>query len=318
MSKVILITGIGGDISQGVATILRESRPDFRLIGVDIHAQHGGHLFVDVIEIIPRASDPSYRAAIQTVVNRHTVDILIPMSEPELGALYPFSDFCPGVTWLTAGAGVVAAGLDKLATVHALKSLGLPVPWTIPVGDRAPLAYPCILKNRYGSGSRTIFRIESAEDAEYFARRYPDAVFQELLEPADREVTCAVYRKQNGEVMNLLMLRRLTGGFTGWAKVIDDEETSQMCKRIAEGLDLRGSMNVQLRITDQGPRVFEINPRFSSTVLMRHRMGFSDVLWAIEEAEGNAVRFPAIDPDKTMVRVQTAAIFTSIDAEEKQ
>jgi carbamoyl-phosphate synthase large subunit len=318
MSNVVLITGIGGDISQGVATILRESRPDLRLIGVDVHTQHGGHLFVDVIENIPSASDPNYRAELQAVIAKHAVDILIPMSEPELGALHPFDDFCPGIKWITAGAGVVAAGLDKLATVHALENLGLPVPWTMPVSDAGPLAYPCILKNRYGSGSRAVFRIESAEDARYFTKRYPDAVFQELLEPADREVTCAVYRKQDGEVLSLLMLRRLTGGFTGWARVIDDEVTSQMCKRIAEGLDLRGSMNVQLRLTDQGPRVFEINPRFSSTVMMRHRMGFSDVLWAIEEAEGNTVRFPAIDRNKIMVRVQAAAIFDAMDAGEMQ
>jgi len=318
MSKVVLITGIGGDIAQGVATILRESRPDLRLIGVDVHTQHGGHLFVDVNEIIPSASDSNYRAALRAVVAKHAVDIVIPMSEPELGALHPFDDFCPGVKWITAGAGILAAGLDKLATVHSLERLGLPAPWTIPVSDGGPLAYPCILKNRYGSGSRAVFRIESAEDAEYFAKRYPEAVFQELLEPADREVTCAVYRKQDGEVLSLLMLRRLTGGFTGWAKVIDEEETSQMCKRIAEGLDLRGSMNVQLRLTNQGPRVFEINPRFSSTVLMRHRMGFSDVLWAIEEAEGNAVHFPVIDRNKIMVRVQAAAIFDSIDVGEMQ
>ncbi len=313
-----MITGIGGDISQGVATILRESRPDLRLVGVDVHVQHGGHLFVDAFETIPGANASSYRAALKSVVAKHSVDTLIPMSEPELGALHPFDDFCPGIKWITAGPGVVAAGLDKLATVQALGSLGLPAPWTSPVSDGGPVAYPCILKNRYGSGSRAVFRIECAKDAEYFAKRYPDAVFQELLEPADREVTCAVYRKQDGEVLSLLMLRRLTGGFTGWAKVIDDEETSQMCKRIAEGLDLRGSMNVQLRITDQGPRVFEINPRFSSTVLMRHRMGFFDVLWAITEAEGRAVHFPAIDRNKIMVRVQAATIFDAIDAGEAQ
>ena len=68
-------------------------------------------------------------------------------------------------------------------------------------------------------------------------------------------------------------------------------------------------MNVQLRLTDRGPRVFEINPRFSSTVLMRHRMGFTDVLWAIEEAEGKTVSYPTIPDNKIMVRVQAAATF---------
>lgn len=314
MSKVVLITGIGGDISQGVATILRESRPDLRLVGVDVHSQHGGHMFVHCLETIPSASDPSYLSALRAVISRHAVDILIPMSEPELGALHPFTDLFPGIKWITAGAKVVAAGLDKLATVRSLENLSLPVPWTIPVGDAGPIAYPCILKNRYGSGSRAVFRIENAEDSAYFAHRYPNAVFQEVLEPADREVTCAVYRKRDGEVLSLLMLRRLTGGFTGWAKVIDDAQTSQMCARIAEGLDLRGSMNVQLRLTDQGPRVFEINPRFSSTVLMRHRMGFSDVLWAIEEAEGKSLTYPKISNRKIMVRVQAAAVFDAIEA----
>jgi carbamoyl-phosphate synthase large subunit len=145
-------------------------------------------------------------------------------------------------------------------------------------------------------------------DAAYLARKYPDAVFQEMLEPAEREITCAVYRRRDGAVASLLMLRRLAGGFTSWAQVIRDEATASMCQMIAEGLDLSGSMNIQLRLTDKGPRVFEINPRFSSTVLMRHRIGFSDVLWALEEAEGKSVVFPEIPQDRIMVRVQGATV----------
>lgn len=308
MIKVILITGIGGDISQGVATILRENRPDLRLIGVDVHAQHGGHLFVDQFDLVPSASAPDYMEAIKNIVKKYSVDVVIPMSEPELGAALPFSELAPGVKWITAGERVVGAGLDKLETVHALTGLGLPVPWTKPVSEGRPVAYPCIMKNRFGSGSRAVFIVNNDEDVDYLVKRYSDAIFQELLEPADREVTCAVYRRRDGEVASLLMLRRLTGGFTGWAKVIKDEETSRMCEVIAQGLDLRGSMNIQLRLTDKGPRVFEINPRFSSTVLMRHRMGFTDVLWALDEAEGKSVVFPDIPQDRIMVRIQGATV----------
>lgn len=308
MSKVILITGIGGDISQGVATILRENRHDLRLIGVDVHTQHGGHLFVDQFDLVPNASSPEYVDAIKAIVRKYSVDVVIPMSEPELGAARPFSELAPGVKWITAGERVVVAGLDKLETMRALAELGVPVPWTKHVSEGRPMAYPCILKNRSGSGSRAVFAISNDEDVDYLVKRYPDAIFQELLEPAEREVTCAVYRRRDGEVASLLMLRRLTGGFTGWAKVIKDEETSRMCEVIAQGLDLRGSMNIQLRLTDKGPRVFEINPRFSSTVLMRHRLGYTDVLWALDEAEGKSVVFPEISQDRFMVRVQGAAV----------
>jgi len=310
MSSVVLITGIGGDISQGVATILRECRKDLCLIGVDVHLQHGGKLFVDFYETIPSASDPDYLVALGLIIEKYQVDIFVPMTEPELSILQPFfHSIFPKVKWITAGAEVVAAGLDKLATIKVLEQLGLPVPWTVSVSDGEPLGYPCILKNRYGSGSRAVFTLQNREDATFFSKRYPEAIYQEMLEPPDREITCAVYRRNNGFVYSLLMLRRLTGGFTGWAKIIDNKETRVMCEQIAIGLNLRGAMNIQLRLTDQGPRVFEINPRFSSTVLMRHRLGFNDLLWAIEEAEGKEVSYSPVSENKIIVRIQEAAIF---------
>lgn len=310
MSNVVLITGIGGDISQGVATILRESRPDLRLIGVDVHAQHGGHLFVDHFQLVPKASDAGYLDAIKSIIRKHAVDTVIPMTEPELAVTLQFPEWVSGVKLITAGEQVVRAGLDKLETINALTDLGIAVPWTRPVSDGRPVTYPCILKNRTGSGSRAVFTVADDEDADYLVKRHPDAIFQELLGTLDREVTCAVYRRHDGEVSTLLMLRRLTGGFTGWAKIIKDEEATRMCEAIANGLDLRGSMNVQLRLTDKGPYVFEINPRFSSTVLMRHRLGYTDVLWAIAEAEGRQVVFPEIAQDRILIRVQSAAVIT--------
>ncbi len=314
--KTVLITGIGGDISQGVATILRENRSDLRLVGIDIHDQHAGHTFVNDFEIVPRADDPGYLEAIQSIVRKYKVNLIIPMSEAELAVARPFLEIMPGVAWLTAGSRVVDVGLDKLETARTIEQLGLPVPWTIPANTVRPPSFPCILKSRFGSGSRAVFTVQDEEDLDYLVKRYPDAIFQEMLLPADREVTCAVYRTRDGRVNTLQMLRRLTGGFTGWAKVIDSQEVTSMCKRIAEGLDLLGSMNIQLRITDQGPRVFEINPRFSSTVLMRHRLGYMDVLWAMDEAEGKTVDFSPISVNKIMVRVQGALVFDEIGSGE--
>lgn len=308
--RSILITGIGGDIAQGVATIVRSQWPNCRLLGTDTHEQHGGRLFVDEFFMLPTASNPSYVGAVRSLLESRQVDAFLPMSEPELGVLGALLKELGPTRSVTAGPSVVAAGLDKLATFEALRSFGIPVPWTIPVAAGAPVSYPCILKNRFGSGSRGVFIVRDAAEAAYLSERYPQAIYQELLEPADREVTCAVYRTRDGRVASLLMLRRLTGGFTGWARVIEDADTLRMCEAIAEKLDLRGSMNVQLRLTDQGPRVFEINARFSSTALMRHRLGFTDVVWALEELQGKPIRFPDIPAGQIMVRVQEAVVIT--------
>jgi carbamoyl-phosphate synthase large subunit len=203
----------------------------------------------------------------------------------------------------------VAAGIDKLETARAIAALDLAVPWTMAVvGDGVPPAYPCLLKPRFGSGSRGIFAVANRDEASCLARKFPDAIFQELLEPHSGEVTCAVYRTKDGRIAILQMLRRLAGGLTGWARVISDDAVEQMCKEIAEGLGLRGSMNVQLRLTDAGPRVFEINPRFSSTVAMRHLLGFSDVAWTLDELDGRSVNPASVPVGRVAVRIQGSAV----------
>jgi len=35
--------------------------------------------------------------------------------------------------------------------------------------------------------------------------------------------------------------------------------------------------------------IFEINPRFSSTVMFRHLLGFKDLIWSINEIAGKEV-----------------------------
>ena len=80
------------------------------------------------------------------------------------------------------------------------------------------------------------------------------------------------------------MKRRLSSGVTSFAQVVNDPLIETLCVNIAESLDLLGSINVQLRLVDNNvPMVFEINPRFSSTVGMRHAIGFSDLIWSVEE-----------------------------------
>jgi carbamoyl-phosphate synthase large subunit len=57
-------------------------------------------------------------------------------------------------------------------------------------------------------------------------------------------------------------------------------------RQIAEALTLHGSINVQLKMTRNGPVAFEINPRFSSTVVFRHLLGFHDFIWAMKDLKG--------------------------------
>jgi len=120
-------------------------------------------------------------------------------------------------------------------------------------------------------------------DVEYHQRNPNPMIFQEILEPASMEVTCGIYATKEGGVFSIQLLRHLSGGRTSWARVIMNEQITILCEKIAHGLNLQGAINVQLILTDNGPKVFEINPRYSSTVEMRHKLGFMDLVWGIQE-----------------------------------
>jgi len=306
----LLITAIGGDIAQGVATIIRETYPSWRLIGMDIHERHGGELFVDRLYRAPAASNASYDDWLKDLIGREKVDFCIPMSEAELLRFaQQRQEEIAGVKLVMPNLKAIMIGTDKLATSIFLESIGCPRPWTVSAeegGENIPL--PCIFKPRRSAGSKAIYVCNTLEDVAFYRERYPSAVLQELLLPADKEVTCAIYRTQDGKTAVLQLLRTLVGGFTGWARVIENPEIANQCNRLAEGLDLKGAINVQLRLTDNGPRIFEINPRFSSTVLIRHRMGFQDVVWTLQELMQEKVFFQYPAVGTTAVRLQGAAV----------
>jgi len=306
----VLITAIAGDIAQSVAVIIRETFPDWRLVGADVHDRHGGQLFVDVLARAPYASDPGYLPWLRAVVALERVDLCVPMSEAELQFLSGLgATEVAGARLVMASRTAVTIGSDKLETARFIQSIGCPAPWTVPSEQfDAATHLPCIFKPRRSAGSKSVFVCRTAAEVLFYRDRNPPAVIQELLLPPDREVTCALYRHANGPTIVLQLLRTLVGGFTGWARVIDEDEVTEQCARLADALDLNGSINVQLRLTSDGPRIFEINPRFSSTVLMRHRMGFQDVVWSLRHAMGEAaaVYRPAVGT--TAVRVQGAVV----------
>lgn len=121
-------------------------------------------------------------------------------------------------------------------------------------------------------------------------------------------MTCAVFRTAKGRTLVLPMERRLAGGLTVWMRVRYEKEVMKQCERIAEALNLTGPINVQLRLTEQGPRIFEINPRFSSTLYLRHILGFQDLLWAIDDLMGIDIQYLLPRQNAEAVRTFGAAM----------
>lgn len=304
--KRLLISAVGGDVAQCAARAIRLAFPDLWLSGTDMHAAHGGGLFVDKVSVLPSASDPSYLDELAALCRADAVDAVLPLSEVELARIY--SGGFDAVPVIGPGPDAVSIGSDKLATAEFVAQLGWRAPHTADAADLAGWSlFPCVYKLRRGSGSKVVQICATAEELAFFAARHPNGVAQEYIDSGP-EVTCAVYRTSESETRVLQLARRLAGGTTSWAEVIDDHATTQLCEAIASGLSVTGSINVQLKLTTAGPLLFEINPRLSSTVLMRHHLGFTDAQWAIEEFYGQRTNYRRPVAGTQVVRTHDAAV----------
>lgn len=280
-----LITGCGGDIGQSICKILAKSKMARGIYGCDIHENHPGKFLCNEVYIIPRCSSENYFDVLKKLIEDKSIDIIIPASEPELRLFLKrgINKTLFKRPLIMANQKSLEIGFDKLKTAHFLKDFGLPYPKTEILSEVGNIDYPAILKSREGAGSKQVLLIQDSFDFDFYKIKYPEFIIQEYLDKENFEYTCGLFRSKKGDCRNIIFKRNLIGGFSGFGIVEQNDEISLLLNQIAKDLELEGAINVQLRLTTRGPIVFEINPRFSSTVLFRDLMGFNDLLWSIED-----------------------------------
>lgn len=310
MYSKILVTGCGGDIGLAIGKILKDTKSSVSIIGCDITADHAGKYIFDQCCIVDKADSENYMKTLLDIIEKEKVDVVIPTSEQELRLLCEKKFFGMNNLFLAPNLRAMEIGFDKLATAEMLKTAELPYPKTKIITCSMPDKFPCIVKSRAGCGSKDVIVVEDHEAFEAIKRTRPNDIWQEYLLPEDQEYTCGVYRASDNDIRTIIMKRKLKGDCTGSGIVVENNEINRVLHRIAEVLDLKGSINVQLRLTDHGPVVFEINPRFSSTVGFRHKMGFQDVIWALNEKKGlSLLPFSPVEEGIRFYRIYDEVVF---------
>ena len=286
----ILVTGCGGDIGQSVGKILLKSRYTKNLFGIDISDQNAAQFIYPYFSVGLRFTHPDYLKNLELFIEEHEIDIIIPIAEPELRFFsdHNILDTIGRAKMIIASSLALEIGFDKFKTAVFLENMKLPFPATFLAKDLKNIqTFPVILKSKSGSGSKDIYKINSMAEFLFYTRNgIENYIVQEFITDNNGEFTCGLYRSCEGEIRSQIFKRELTGGYSCYGEVIENIDITILLEKLAVKLDLVGSVNVQLRITDNLPKIFEINPRFSSTVLFRHIFGFEDLLWSIEDRLG--------------------------------
>lgn len=288
----ILVTAVGSELAFSVIKALKLASFPFKLFGSDINIEVAGKYWCDKFYQVPLANnEAAYIQKLKKIVQTEGINAIIPTNDLEILTLSRykevFQNSCNCLIIINTSEEVERFN-DKWLSYLWFDEYKIPCPKTYLINvlhenDLLGLTFPMILKPRIGGGARSIFRINSIEELLNYSRIMPDHILQEYLYPDQEEYTAGVYRTKNDEVFVIILKRTLKFGMTNTAEVIFNPDLEMFIRQSILKTKLFGSVNIQFRVTDQGPKVLEINPRFSGTSGIRANFGFNDVEMSINE-----------------------------------
>jgi carbamoyl-phosphate synthase large subunit len=284
MKKKILITGAHGDIALSIYRIIKEKyKEKYSIDGMDVLPDGPGDFVFNKVYKSPNPTTKKYNIFFKGIANQYR--LIIPTTEGELKYfskkknLYLIKNF----PILINKKSIIKIFLNKISTQYFLEKNNIyPTKFSLPLNKIKNYTKPFFLKKIFGSGNRNYQIINSKQKFNKLSKlKKNEWMAQEYFNYKYDEYTCALIKIEKF-ISTIILKRKLNGGLTYYAELIKNNEIQNTIESIARKIDLTGCINIQLKIYKNRIAIFEINPRISSSVMIRHKLGFTDCLWWVE------------------------------------
>lgn len=297
-SARVLVTGVGSGTGQGILTALSNWNHKNRIYASDSDPDAAGLFLTKRRIVLPKLETEQGIADLVKFVQKEQIDIVMPGNEFDVLALAKqreIIDASLNTVIVVSARQIIELTNDKWNTYEYLKSRGVVVPDTLLANQETNLnevsqnlKFPWIIKPRNGTASMNVRKVNSIEDAKQALIQTPRAMIQEYLSPTklrggkNVEFTCGLFRDLDGEIHGPIIGERVLRNGTSWiVKFLKNCEVSDYVLQIANNIDFYGPLNIQLILTKSGPKLLEVNCRFSGTTGIRSYFGFNEPKMAI-------------------------------------
>jgi carbamoyl-phosphate synthase large subunit len=222
------------------------------------------------------ATDPGYVDEILAVCRAAQVGLVVPTIDDELTPLALAASIfeSAGVRLALSAADTTAICNDKYETCRVLTRNGVPaatsfLPGELPANPRFPL----FIKPRFGRGSVGAYPIRDARELAFFLNYVADPIVQQHLDGP--EFTVDMLCDFGGRPLSIVPRERVVvrAGVSDRGRTTRDPRLMALAESCASALPFAGPVNIQCRIVDGAPVVFEINPRFSGGIPLTIQAG---------------------------------------------
>ncbi|MFS1512903.1 NAD-dependent epimerase/dehydratase family protein [Chengkuizengella sp. SCS-71B] len=307
----IAIMCVGTIVGQSVITSCNLSNLPIKTIGLGTDPFAFGGYECDEMDYVPSIYSKDYISELIKKCKKYAVDLIIPGLDDDALILSQNINKLTeeGLQVIVSEKELIELTRDKAYICEKLT----------PIADIFVKSYtlsevqswfdqhkfPLIAKPRGGAGSNGVEILLKKED---LARLTDQHIIQELAIPKQddpfreeylnqiakgincqfSEISIQVVTNKEGKLIGKMVLykkKMKNGVATETLPYKDDYIWSEIDKLLPTLRDLghRGPLNIQGRLTDQGLKIFEMNPRFTGTTGMRAMMGFNEVESCIKE-----------------------------------
>ena len=233
-------------------------------IAVDVNPLAPALYHADHHVLVPPYGSEDYVPRLAELVQEHGVGLVVPLTDLDMSVLAGRRHEL-GATVLLPALEVVERANDKYATHLFLeqRGIGSPESW-LPEELPDDLAFPLLVKPRWGFGSRNIFVASDRVELDFHLARTPVASFVERVCQGE-EFSIDVFCDLQGRCLNAIPRTMIEskGGESIKGMTIRDEELIELGRQVAEALAVQGPATIQCFRTAPGRHeVTDVNLRF--------------------------------------------------------
>lgn len=290
----IALTGAGGPAIPGMVDTLRKGLSkeyNLKILGLDMDPNAIGFFLVDKGITIPAGNSDEFTQKIKNICSEEKVDVFISVVDEELESCLELEN--QGIKVIQPEKEFVKLCLDKQKLMQRMKDESLPYIPTISATDIdfSIIKFPAILKPRTGRGSRGISIVHDSEQLKNSIQKsnysLDNLIIQDFIEGPEFTVSVIVWR--DGKVQNVVPKKIISKiGITRQAITEYNEKIHTACVNIQNKLKANGPFNVQLKLDKNSgePFIFEINPRFSTSITLTCAAGVDELTGLVLQSLG--------------------------------
>lgn len=291
------------------------------IVGTDMQLTAPALSAADVKEQVPAVYADDYIDRTLEICRKHKINAVVSLNDLELPILAKNRQRFEreGVTLIVSDPEVIDICFDKYRTAQYVESIGLKSPKTYVNLDGAiealkngELAFPLVLKPRWGSGSIGIEFVNDFDELHDVYAQLLKKVKKSILGTASQGseyilIQEAIKGQEYGmDVMNDLhgnnrgvsvkMKLAMRAGETDKARTVNNDEIRAIGRKLGQNLRHIGNLDVDIFEHNGQYYVLELNPRFGGGFPFSYEAGVNFPKAIIEWLKGNEIDDALLEP----------------------